>query len=51
VKKNYYLPNTTLWHAKKSSSQAIKDLKGICDGLKVALEKVVAVKASEFCGI
>ena len=50
-KKNYYLPNTTLWHPKKTSNQAMKDLKTICANLKVNLEKAVTVKASDFFGI
>ncbi len=49
--KTYYLPNTTLWHPKKSSNMAINDLQSICNGLGVVLEKAVAVKASEFKGI
>lgn len=46
-----YLPNTTLWHQKKSSDQAIIDLKAVCKSLGVILEKAVAVNASEFVGI
>lgn len=46
-----YLPNTTLWHPKKSSNQAISDLKTVCNSLGVLLEKAVAVKAAEFVGI
>lgn len=49
--KIYYLPNTTLWHPKKSSNQAMNDLKIICVQLKVNLEKAITVKASEFVGI
>jgi hypothetical protein len=47
----YNLPNTTLWHPSKSSSQAINDLKTICSGLGVNLEKAIAVLASEFVAI
>lgn len=47
----YYLPNTTLWHSKKTSSQAIKDLKKICNELGVTLEKVISVLASEFTAV
>ncbi|MDG3582944.1 MULTISPECIES: hypothetical protein [Galbibacter] len=49
--KTYHLPNTTLWHQKKSSNQAINDLKIICANLNVKLEKAVAVKATEFVGV
>ena len=49
--KAYVLPNTTLWHQKKSSDQAINDLKTVCANLNVKLEKAVAVKATEFVGI
>jgi len=49
--KKYLLPNTTLWHPTKSSDQAISDLKSVCRNLQVALEKAVAVKATEFVGI
>ncbi|WP_422350014.1 hypothetical protein [Flagellimonas sp.] len=49
--KTYYLPNTTLWHPKKTSSQAITDLKNTCRGLGVTLEKAIAVLASEFKAI
>ena len=44
----YYLPNTTLWHPKITSSQAMIDLKNICRNLGVKLEKGVSVKADEF---
>ncbi len=46
----YKLPNTTLWHPKKSSNQAMNDLKSTCDNLNVKLEKAIAVKATEFVG-
>lgn len=49
--KTYYLPNTTMCHQRKSSDQAISDLKGICSRLQVKLEKAVAVNATEFVGI
>ena len=49
--KTYHLPNTTLWHHKKSSSQALADLKSVCQMYSVVLEKAVAVKASEFVAI
>ncbi|MEC7784797.1 MAG: hypothetical protein VYB38_15395 [Bacteroidota bacterium] len=49
--KTYYLPNTTLWHTKMSSSQALEDLKSVCQMYSVVLEKAVAVKASEFIAI
>ena len=49
--KVYLLPNTTVWHLTKSSDQAINDLKLVCRNLQVTLEKVVAVKATEFGGI
>lgn len=49
--KTYILPNTTLWHPRKSSNQAMNDLKAICLNLKVNLEKAVTVNASEFVGI
>ena len=49
--KTYYLPNTTLWHSKKSSNQAVDDLQGICNSLGVSLEKAIGVLASEFNGI
>lgn len=49
--KNYHLPNTTLFHQKKSSDQAMADMKKVCVDLKVTLEKAVAVKATEFVGL
>lgn len=49
--KTYYLPNTTLWHSKKNSNQAVHDLQGVCYSLGVSLEKAIAVLASEFNGI
>lgn len=49
--KTYHLPNTTMWHPKKSSDQAMNDLKGVCTNLQVTLEKAVTVKATEFVGI
>ena len=49
--KTYMLPNTTLWHPKKSSNQAMDDLKRVCNSLRVTLEKAVAVKATEFVGV
>jgi len=48
--KTYTLPNTTLWHPKKSSNQAMIDLKTVCTNLKVTLEKAITVKATEFVG-
>lgn len=48
--KTYILPNTTLWHPKKSSNQAMDDLKTTCNSMNVKLEKAVAVKATEFVG-
>lgn len=47
----YVLPNTTLWHNKKSTDEAIEDLKAVCVSLLVKLEKAVAIRASEFVGI
>jgi len=49
--KTYSLPDTTLWHPKKSSDQAMADMKKVCADLKVTLEKAVAVKAAEFVGL
>ncbi|MCY0969969.1 hypothetical protein [Chryseobacterium wangxinyae] len=49
--KIYQLPNTSLWHGSKSSDQAMDDLKKTCNGLRVTLEKAIAVKADEFVGI
>lgn len=49
-KKIYYLPNTTMWHGKKSSDQAMLDLRRVCANLGVELQKAIAVKASEFVG-
>lgn len=46
----YNLPNTTLWHEKKSSNQAMKDLKTICKDLKVTIEKAVAIRAFDPVG-
>jgi hypothetical protein len=40
-----------MFHSRKSSDQAMNDLKTICRNLQVKLEKAVAVKASEFVGI
>jgi hypothetical protein len=49
--KTYLLPNTTMWHPKKSSNQAMDDLKTVCRNLQVKLEKAVTVNASEFVGL
>ena len=49
--KIYLLPNTTLWHPKKSSNQAMDDLKLVCKNLGVTLEKAITVKATEFVGV
>ncbi|MGB5819840.1 MAG: hypothetical protein WBG90_10180 [Saonia sp.] len=49
--KTYYLPNTTLWHPKKTSNQAINDIKTVCNNHGVTLEKAVAVLASKFKAI
>ncbi|MCA0349867.1 MAG: hypothetical protein LCH35_11480 [Bacteroidetes bacterium] len=49
--KIYQLPNTTMWHAKKSSDQAMNDLKTVCSNNGVKLEKAVTVKATEFVGL
>jgi len=49
--KDYYLPNTTLWHSNKSSDAAINDLKSVCKSLNVNLEKALAVLAKEFVAI
>jgi hypothetical protein len=48
--KVYQVPNTTMCYQTKSSDQAIKDLKSICNDSGVKLEKAVAVKATEFVG-
>lgn len=48
--KTYILPNTTLWHPKKSSNLAMNDIKTTCNKLNVKLEKAVTVKATEFVG-
>lgn len=49
--KVYHLPNTTLWHYKKSSDQALNDLKQICNNLYIDLDKAVSVKATEFVAV
>lgn len=49
--KTYLLPNTTMWHPRKSSNQAMDDLKTVCRKLQVKLEKAVTVNASEFVGL
>ncbi|MET3028724.1 hypothetical protein ABXT06_18745 [Flavobacterium sp. UW10123] len=49
--KTYLLPNTTMWHPRKSSNQAMDDLKTVCRNLQVKLEKAVTVNASEFVGL
>lgn len=46
----YFLPNTTFWHYKKSSNQAMFDLQAICTELNINLEKAITVRASEFVG-
>lgn len=48
--KRYQLPNTTLRHESKSSGQALGDLRVVCSGLRVTLEKAVAVRATDFVG-
>ncbi|NQX38833.1 hypothetical protein SAMN05421820_101872 [Pedobacter steynii] len=49
--KTYVLPNTTLWHPKKSSDQALINLKTTCKSLQAIIEKAVAINASEFVGL
>lgn len=49
--KTYLLPNTTMWHPRKSSNQAMDDIKTVCRNLQVKLEKAVTVNASEFVGL
>ena len=40
-----------MWHPKKSSDQAMNDLKSVCRNLQVTLERAVTVKATEFVGL
>ncbi|MUP46557.1 hypothetical protein E0K83_12490 [Gramella sp. BOM4] len=47
----YEMPNTTLWHDKKSSNLAINDLQRVCNRLGVKLEKAVAALSKEFSGV
>jgi hypothetical protein len=49
--KTYKLPNTTLWHPKKNSDEAMNDINRVCKSLQVTLERAVAVKATEFVGL
>lgn len=49
-KEIYELPNTTLWHTKKSSTQAMADLESVCLNFNATLEKAICVKATEFVG-
>lgn len=49
--KIYTLPNTTLWHASKTSDQGLLDMQRVCRNLGVVLEKAISVKATEFVGI
>ena len=49
--KIYNLPNTTLWHPKKTSHQAINDIKTICSNHGLTLDKAIAVLATEFKAI
>lgn len=44
---DYTLSNTTLFHHKKSTKEAIQDLKSVCTGLSVYIEKAIASKANE----
>lgn len=46
----YDLPNTTLLHINKTSDQAMFDLKEVCSGLNVTLEKAIAAKTDELVG-
>lgn len=49
--KIYTLPNTTLWHPSKTSSQGLVDMQTVCRSLNVTLEKAISVKANDFVGI
>ncbi len=41
-KNNYKLPNTTLFHKKKTTSQAMTELKSICIDNSATLQKAVS---------
>lgn len=38
-----YLPNTTLWKANATPKEAIDNLRGLCDGLRVHLQRAIAM--------
>ena len=44
---DYVLANTTLFHDKKSTKEAIQDLKTICSGLSINIDKAIASKANK----
>lgn len=46
----YLLPNTTLWKPNTSSDDAMADLKASCSACSVALDKAVAVLATDWVG-
>jgi hypothetical protein len=44
--KTVYLPNTTLYHASKTPTAAVKDALAICSGLGLPLERCIATTFS-----
>lgn len=48
----YYLPNTTFWHDKKSSSQdVLSELKSVCSVFGVNLERIVVTQFADISAI
>jgi len=44
---DYVLSNTTLFHHEKTTKEAIQDLKSVCSGLSVYIDKAIASKAND----
>lgn len=48
--RDYYLPNTTLWKQKTSTTAGMQELRQVCKALGVTIERAVAVAGSDFEG-
>lgn len=48
--RDYYMPNTTLWKQRTSTTAGIQDLTQACRALGVTIERAVAVAATDVEG-
>jgi hypothetical protein len=44
----FILPNNCMWHSSKSSAEAMRDLRKVCDFLGINLIRALAVRAEDF---